>query len=47
MNPDGTRNKFAVALKDYSRVGPIGLQGIHGREAAPVWYRNVKIKVLQ
>jgi len=47
MNPDGTRNKFAVALKDYSRVGPIGLQGIHGKEAAPVWYRNLKIKVLQ
>jgi hypothetical protein len=47
QNPDGTRNKFATALKDYSRVGPIGLQGLHGREAAPVWFRNLKIKVLE
>ena len=47
MNPDGTRNKFAVALKDYAPAGPIGFQGIHGKEAAPVWYRNIKIKVLQ
>ncbi|NWG13105.1 MAG: DUF1080 domain-containing protein, partial [Acidobacteria bacterium] len=23
QNPDGTRNKFAIALKDFSRVGPI------------------------
>jgi hypothetical protein len=45
-NPDGTRNKFAVALKDFSRNGPIGLQGIHGKEAAPVWFRNLKIKSL-
>lgn len=46
-NPDGTRNKFSVALKDYSRVGPIGLQGLHGKEAAPVWFRNMKIMVLK
>lgn len=46
MNPDGTRNKFSVALKDYARSGPIGLQGLHGAEAAPVWFRNLKIKVL-
>ena len=45
-NPDGTRNKFATALKDYPRAGPIGLQGIHGREGQPVWYRNMKIKTL-
>jgi hypothetical protein len=45
-NPDGTPNKFAVALKDYARQGVIGIQGIHGREAQPVWYRNIKIKKL-
>jgi hypothetical protein len=46
-NPDGTANKFAVALKDFSRKGPIGLQGLHGKEEAPVWYRNIKIKALK
>lgn len=46
QNPDGTRNKFAVALKDYARKGSIGLQGLHGAAQAPVYYRNVKIKVL-
>ena len=46
-NPDGTRNKFSVALKDYARMGPIGLQGLHGKEAAPVWFRNLKIRVLK
>jgi len=45
-NPDGTENKFAKALKDYARKGPIGLQGIHGAEGQPVWFRNLKIKVL-
>ena len=45
-NPDGTKNKFSTPLKDYARSGPIGFQGIHGREEAPVWYRNMKIKVL-
>lgn len=45
-NPDGTRNKFDKALKDYSRVGPIGFQGIHGRGGRPVWFRNIKIKTL-
>jgi hypothetical protein len=43
-NPDGTPNKFAKALKDFSRTGPIGLQGLHGKAQAPVWYRNVRIK---
>lgn len=45
-NPDGTSNKFAVALKDYARKGPIGLQGLHGKAQAPVYYRNIKIKPL-
>jgi hypothetical protein len=46
QNPDGTPNKFPVALKDFARKGPIGLQGLHGKAQAPVWYRNLKIKVL-
>jgi hypothetical protein len=45
-NPDGTRNKFSKALKDYPRQGPIGFQGIHGQEGQPVWFRNIKIKEL-
>jgi hypothetical protein len=45
-NPDGTPNKFSKALKDYARKGPIGFQGLHGKAAAPVWYRNLKIKEL-
>lgn len=45
-NPDGTANKFATALKDFSRNGPIGLQGLHGKAQAPVWYRHLKIKTL-
>lgn len=45
-NPDGTENKFRTALKDFSRVGPIGFQGLHGAAQAPVWYRNIKIKEL-
>jgi hypothetical protein len=45
-NPDGTPNKFPVALKDFARRGPIGFQGLHGKAQAPVWYRNVKIKPL-
>ena len=46
-NPDGTPNKFKVALKDFARTGPLGLQGLHGKEKAPVWYRNLKIKTLE
>ena len=46
-NPDGTPNKFKKALKDYARTGPIGLQGLHGKAQAPVYYRNMKIKVLE
>ncbi len=45
-NPDGTPNKFPVALKDFARKGPLGFQGLHGKAQAPVWYRNVKIKSL-
>jgi hypothetical protein len=45
-NPDGTPNKFPVALKEFARKGPIGLQGLHGKAMAPVWYRNLKIKAL-
>jgi hypothetical protein len=46
-NPDGTPNKFPTALKDFARKGQIGLQGLHGKAQAPVWYRNLKIKVLE
>ena len=45
-NPDGTPNKCPIALKDYARSGPIGLQGLHGKAQAPVWYRHLKIKAL-
>jgi hypothetical protein len=46
-NPDGTKNKFAKALKDFARKGALGLQGLHGKAQAPVWYRNLKIKELK
>lgn len=41
-NPDGTKNKFRRPLKDFPRKGFIGLQDHH----KPVWFRNVRIKVL-
>jgi hypothetical protein len=42
MNPDKTENKFGRALKDFARVGYVGLQD-HGK---PVWYRNIRINRL-
>ena len=41
-NPDGTKNKFSTALKDFARQGYFGFQD-HGR---PVWYRNIRLKKL-
>ncbi len=41
-NPDGSSNKFPVAMKDFARSGFFGLQD-HGR---PVAYRNIRIKRL-
>ena len=41
-NPDGSRNKFKIALKDLPRTGHIGFQD-HGQN---VWFRNVYLKKL-
>ncbi len=41
-NPDGSKNKFPVALKDFARKGHFGFQD-HG---VPVWYRNIRVKDL-
>jgi hypothetical protein len=40
-NPDGTKNKFKTALKDFKREGHIGFQD-HGNA---VQYRNVRLTV--
>ena len=39
MNPDGTKNKFKVAIKDKPRKGYIGLQN-HGQV---VWFKDIKL----
>jgi hypothetical protein len=41
-NPDGSKNKFSTAMKDFKREGHIGFQD-HGSN---VWFRNVRIKQL-
>jgi hypothetical protein len=40
--PDGAKNKFTKALKDFPREGLLGFQD-HGQ---PCWFRNVKLKKL-
>lgn len=42
-NLDGSKNKYAKALKDFPREGHIGFQD-HGK---PVWYKNVKLKEIK
>jgi hypothetical protein len=42
LNPDGTKNKFKTALKNFKREGHIGFQD-HNFEVA---YRNVRIRPL-
>jgi hypothetical protein len=41
--PDGSKNKFKTALKDFPREGHLGFQD-HGK---PVWFKNVKIKPIK
>jgi len=43
QNPDGSKNKYRNALKDFPREGHIGLQE-HG---AVVAYRNIRVKLLK
>jgi hypothetical protein len=43
QNPDGSKNKFNKALKDFSRTGHIGLQ-YHGQDIS---FRNITIQNLK
>ncbi len=42
-NPDGTTNKFKVAIRDKPRTGRIGLQN-HGQA---VWFRDIRVRSLE
>lgn len=42
-NPDGTTNKFKVAIKDKPRAGRIGLQN-HGQV---FWFKDIRVKRLK
>ena len=42
-SPDGTKNKFTKALKDFAREGHFGLQD-HGQDC---WFKNLKVKPLK
>jgi hypothetical protein len=42
-NPDGTPNKYDVALKDWAREGVIGFQAHGGK----VWFKNVRVRELK
>ena len=42
QNPDGSRNKFNYAYRDMIREGYLSLQD-HGN---PVWFRNIRVKIL-
>lgn len=42
-NPDGTPNKFKVAIKDKPRTGFIGLQN-HGQV---VWFKHIRVKNIE
>ena len=41
-NPDGSPNKFKIAIKDKPRTGRIGLQN-HGQV---VWFKDIRVKQL-
>ena len=42
FNPDGKKNKFKKAVKDFPRAGHIGFQD-HGKK---VWYKDIKIRAI-
>jgi hypothetical protein len=43
LRPDGTKHKFARAIKEMPRRGYLGIQD-HGHK---VWYKNVKVLELK